>query len=64
MIADLKKENFDLKLRLYHLEDLMTKELDIYQLNDEVLFKSFFYYVKRESYFFVTNEFNIYRTVD
>lgn len=36
MITDLKKENFDLKLRLYHLEDLMTKELDIYQLNDEV----------------------------
>lgn len=36
MIADLKKENFDLKLRLYHLEDLMTKDLDIYQLNDEV----------------------------
>jgi hypothetical protein len=36
MITDLKKENFDLKLRLYHLEDLMTKDLDLYQLNQEV----------------------------
>lgn len=34
MITDLKKENFDLKLRLYYLEDMMTKEVyrevDIY----------------------------------
>ncbi|KAG2232428.1 hypothetical protein INT48_005731 [Thamnidium elegans] len=27
MITDLKKENFDLKLRLYYLEDMMTKEV-------------------------------------
>lgn len=26
MITDLKKENFDLKLRLFHLEEMMTKE--------------------------------------
>jgi hypothetical protein len=36
MIADLKKENFDLKLRLYHLEDMMTKDVDMYQLKEEV----------------------------
>lgn len=35
MITDLKKENFDLKLRLYHLEDLITKDVDVYQLNEE-----------------------------
>ncbi|EPB88591.1 hypothetical protein HMPREF1544_04584 [Mucor circinelloides 1006PhL] len=35
LITDLKKENFDLKLRLYHLEDIMTKDLDLYQLNQQ-----------------------------
>ncbi|KAG2190243.1 hypothetical protein INT46_006210 [Mucor plumbeus] len=35
LIADLKKENFDLKLRLYHLEDIMTKDLDFYQLKQQ-----------------------------
>lgn len=37
LITDLKKENFDLKLRLYHLEDIMTKDLDLYQLKQQVL---------------------------
>ncbi|CEP19766.1 hypothetical protein [Parasitella parasitica] len=35
LITDLKKENFDLKLRLYHLEDIMTKDLDLYQLKQQ-----------------------------
>ncbi|KAI8642992.1 hypothetical protein BD408DRAFT_415673 [Parasitella parasitica] len=35
LIADLKKENFDLKLRLFHLEDIMTKDLDLYQLKQQ-----------------------------
>lgn len=37
MITDLKKENFDLKLRLYHLEDMMTKDVELYQLKQEVI---------------------------
>ncbi|GAN05224.1 hypothetical protein MAM1_0085c04693 [Mucor ambiguus] len=35
LITDLKKENFDLKLRLYHLEDMMSKDLDLYQLKQQ-----------------------------
>lgn len=37
MITDLKKENFDLKLRLYHLQDMMTKDVELYQLKQEVV---------------------------
>lgn len=36
MIADLKKENFDLKLRLYHLEAAMQKQVNIEMLEQEV----------------------------
>ncbi|KAI8078271.1 uncharacterized protein B0P05DRAFT_543153 [Gilbertella persicaria] len=35
MIADLKKENFDLKLRLYHLENLIAQNTDIYELKHQ-----------------------------
>ncbi|CAO3599162.1 unnamed protein product [Absidia cylindrospora] len=35
IIADLKKENFDLKLRLYHLEQQAEKDMDKYWLMDE-----------------------------
>ncbi|KAI8379341.1 uncharacterized protein BYT42DRAFT_613660 [Radiomyces spectabilis] len=35
MITDLKKENFDLKLQLYHLEGLVEENLDKYQLEEE-----------------------------
>ncbi|KAI8082825.1 uncharacterized protein BX664DRAFT_361120 [Halteromyces radiatus] len=35
IIADLKKENFDLKLRLYHLEQLLEKDLEKSWLTEE-----------------------------
>ncbi|KAI8980444.1 hypothetical protein BDB01DRAFT_228899 [Pilobolus umbonatus] len=34
-ITDLKKENFDLKLRLYHFENNMVKDVEICRLNEE-----------------------------
>ncbi|GAA5816889.1 hypothetical protein MFLAVUS_010424 [Mucor flavus] len=53
MITDLKKENFDLKLRLYYLEDMMTKE--VYQ---EVCTSRFWF-----NYRHVANTLSMYRTV-
>ncbi|KAI8329105.1 hypothetical protein BD560DRAFT_66177, partial [Blakeslea trispora] len=35
MITDLKKENFDLKLRLYHLENLVSKDINGIGLRDQ-----------------------------
>ncbi|KAI9280509.1 hypothetical protein BY458DRAFT_584402 [Sporodiniella umbellata] len=35
MMADLKKENFDLKLRLYHSETILAKDYTTYQLSRE-----------------------------
>jgi hypothetical protein len=58
MITDLKKENFDLKLRLYHIEDMLTKDLDLYQLNEEVISK---FYITAINYY-LTNDNN--RIVD
>ncbi|KAI9010961.1 hypothetical protein CLU79DRAFT_772104 [Phycomyces nitens] len=40
MMADVKKENFDLKLRIYHLEEIMVKDVD-QQLLEEVRFSVF-----------------------
>lgn len=38
MIADLKKENFDLKLRLFHLEDAQREVWEKGGANDSVWF--------------------------
>ncbi|KAI8074003.1 hypothetical protein BC940DRAFT_315586 [Gongronella butleri] len=35
LLTDLKRENFDLKLRLFHLESAMTKEMDKFWLQSE-----------------------------
>ncbi|GAA5805102.1 glycosylphosphatidylinositol anchor biosynthesis [Helicostylum pulchrum] len=53
MITDLKKENFDLKLRLYYLEDMMTKEV-----HKEVCTSRFWF-----NYRHVANTLSMYRTV-
>ncbi|RCI03502.1 hypothetical protein CU098_012691 [Rhizopus stolonifer] len=35
MMTDLKKENFDLKLRLYHSETILSRDYNVYQLSQE-----------------------------
>lgn len=36
MMTDLKKENFDLKLRLYHSENTLNRDYTTVQLIEEV----------------------------